>query len=128
VSREICDLVEIRGCFVENLRYNNAETREPARPAAQNGATKNMFEESYRGVHQSPEESINETARFLSMSIKAVDLVLVEDGYALRHPELLATFMQTALFDYHAGRFGEILEYIKDALQTMEEDIESKAQ
>jgi len=57
-----------------------------------------------------PQESINQTAQFLSLSIKAVDEVFIEDGYAHAHPELLAAFMQAALFDFHAVRLGEILE------------------
>jgi hypothetical protein len=50
------------------------------------------------------------------MSIKAVDEVFIEDGYAHRHPELLAAFMQAALLDFHATRFGEILEFIEGHL------------
>jgi hypothetical protein len=46
------------------------------------------------------------------MSIKAIDEAVTEDGFAKRNPQLLATFMQTALLDFHATRFGELLESI----------------
>jgi DNA-binding transcriptional ArsR family regulator len=49
-----------------------------------------------------PQGSIDQAARFLSLSIKAVDEVFLEDGYAHRHPELLVAFVQAALFDFHA--------------------------
>jgi hypothetical protein len=37
---------------------------------------------------------------------------MTEGGFAIRNPQLLATFMQTALLDFHATRFGELLEFI----------------
>jgi hypothetical protein len=71
------------------------------------------------GFHRSPhvakdrESAIEEAARFLSMSVKAVDLAMTEDGFAHRNPQLLAAFMQAALLDFHATRFGELLEFIE---------------
>jgi hypothetical protein len=81
------------------------------------------MQENYTDMVKTREESINETARFLSMSIKAVDSVFIEDGYALRHPELLAVFTAAALLDFHATRFGELLEFIERHLCTEEPEI-----
>ena len=72
------------------------------------------------------EESIQEAARFLSMSIKAVDEVFVEDGYAVRHPKLLGAFMQAALFDFHATQFGELFESCYALLQDIQEATEAE--
>jgi hypothetical protein len=52
------------------------------------------------------------------MSIKAIDEVVTEDGFAMRNPQLLATFMQTAVLYFHATRFGELLEFIEGNLAT----------
>jgi predicted transcriptional regulator len=87
------NLIERRGCGNKTTYQPNMNSNKDHRSVAS----------------KDPQESVSQAAQFLSMSIKAVDEVFIEDGYAHRHPELLAAFMQAALFDFHATHFSEIL-------------------
>jgi hypothetical protein len=66
----------------------------------------------YADAPKGREASVRETAYFLQLAMEAIDQVFDEPGYAARHPELAMAFMQSALFNFHALRFGELLEII----------------
>jgi hypothetical protein len=76
--------------------------------------------ENYSDVTKTREASIAEAAHFLQMSIKAINEVFIDDpNFAVRNPEVTMAFMQAALFDFHATRFGELLEFIEGHLGNM---------
>jgi hypothetical protein len=47
------------------------------------------------------------------------------DGYAKRHPELLAAFMRTCAADFHSGDMKAGLQDIRDALRALSDITEA---
>lgn len=53
---------------------------------------------------------------YLNAAIEQIDKTFGE-GYAKKHPELVAAFMKTAVMDYHANAIGKCIQQHTEAME-----------
>jgi hypothetical protein len=61
---------------------------------------------------------------YLAHAIEGIDKYL-GDGYAKRHPELIAAFMQTAASDFNAAGFAGAVEDVSESIERVAEALEA---